>query len=305
MNASPMQRRIAAACLAAACCSVGLSGCKNSSPSKIGAWGESLSMKSSIRNWFPEKHTEPQGEIRKIGPKEIAKSRSDIQYAMAESHEMKGNDSEALRVYQQILDDAPDATALHRSALLLYKRGDRQEAWEYLQQAEETAPEDAELLCDVGYLHYLEGRLEEAQSSLQRAIEHSPHHRRAHNNLGLVLAAEGKEKDALHAFRKAGLSNAQCESNLGHAMMLAMSIDAARPHLELAAKSRQPSQLALKTLQTLESLGGEPSAPSDRSAVVQAAASDLTTLEDKDTKPKGFSSGEVEDLPSIDSDRRR
>jgi Flp pilus assembly protein TadD len=303
MKASPMQRRIAAACLTVACCSAGLSGCKNSSPSKIGAWGESLSMKSSIRNWFPEKHPEPPGEVRKIGPKEIAKSRSDIQYAMAESHEIKGNDSEALRVYQQILDDAPDATALHRSALLLYKRGDRQEAWEYLQQAVETAPEDAELLCDVGYLQYLEGRLEEAESSLQRSIEQSPHHRRAHNNLGLVLAAKGKEKDALHAFRKAGLSNAQCESNLGHAMMLAMSLDEARPHLELAAKSRQPSQLAQKTLQTLEKMGEETNIPTDRSAVVQAAASDLSPLDEKETNSKDSSSGEVEDLPGVDSDQ--
>lgn len=305
MNANPMQRRIAAACLTVACCSAGLSGCKNSSPSKNGAWGDGLSMKSSIRNWFPQKHAEPQGEIRKIGPKEIAKSRSDIQYAMAESHEIKGNDSEALRVYQQILDEAPDATALHRSALLLYKRGDRQEAWEYLQQAVETAPDDPELLCDVGYLHYLEGRLEEAHSSLQRSIEQSPHHRRAHNNLGLVLAAKGSEKEALHAFRKAGLSNAQCESNLGHAMMLADSFDEARAHLELAAKSRQPSQLAQKTLQTLERMIEETNTPSSRSAVVQAAASDVPPPDKRDSSSNDSSSCEVEDLPCVDGDQPR
>jgi Flp pilus assembly protein TadD len=302
MKASAMKKRIAAACILLACCSAGLSGCKNSSPSKIGAWGESLSMKNSIRNWFPEKHTEPQGEVRKIGPKEIAKSRSDIQYAMAESHEIKGNDSEALRVYQQILDHAPDATALHRSALLLYKRGDRQEAWEFLEEALETAPEDVELLCDIGYLHYLEGRLEEAESSLERSIEQSPHHRRAQNNLGLVLAARGKEKDALHAFRKAGLSNAQCEANLGHAMMLAMSLDEARPHLELAAKSRQPSQLAQKTLQTLEKMGEETNPRSHQSAVVQAAASDLKPLDEKEPQPQDSSASEVEDLPGVDSE---
>jgi Flp pilus assembly protein TadD len=271
----------------------------------MGTWGDSLSMKSTIRNWFPEKPTEPQGEVRKIGPKEIAKSRSDIQYAMAESHEINGNDSEALRVYQQIMDDAPDATALHRSALLLYKRGDREEAWDYLQQALDAAPEDAELLCDVGYLHYLEGRLEEAQSSLDRSIEQSPHHRRAHNNMGLVLAAKGSEKEALHAFRKAGLSNAQCESNLGHAMMLAMSLDEARPHLELAAKSRQPSQFAQKTLQALEKIGEQSDTPSHRSAVVQASASDLPSKEEKETSPKDPSSGEVEDLPDVDSDPTR
>ncbi|MFN5851611.1 MAG: tetratricopeptide repeat protein [Pirellulaceae bacterium] len=303
MNASPMQRRIAATCLTVAFCTAGLSGCKNSSPSKNGAWGEGISMKNSIRNWFPEKHAEPQGEIRKIGPKEIAKSRSDIQYAMAESHEIKGNDSEALRVYQQILDDAPDATALHRSALLLYKRGDRQEAWEYMDQAVETAPDDAELLCDIGYLHYLEGRLEEAESALQRSIEQSPHHRRAHNNLGLVLAAKGSEKDALHAFRKAGLSNAQCESNLGHAMMLAKSLDEARPHLELAAKSRQPSQLAQKTLQTLDKIGEETTPQMHRSEVVQAAASDLRPMDEVDSTSKESRSGELEDLPSVDSDQ--
>ncbi len=298
MNAKSIETRITAACLTVAFCFAGISGCKHSSTSKLGAWGESLSMKKSIRNWFPEKHTEPQGEYRQIGPKEIAKSRSDIQYAMAESQEIRGNDSEALRVYQQILDEAPDATALHRSALLLYKRGEQQEAWKSLDLAIELAPEDEELLCDVGYLHYLEGRLDQAQSSLHQAIELSPHHPRSNNNLGLVLAAMGNEKEAIRAFRKAGLTNAQCESNLGHAMILAKSVDQARPHLELAAKARQPSLLAQKTLQTLEKRFAEMPEPLSDQTVVSASASVIIPESSDKT-----SSEDAEDLPEVDSEK--
>ncbi len=92
---------------------------------------------------------------------------------------------------------------MHRLGVLYDKQGKFEKAREYYGKALKHRPNDAELLCDIGYSYYLQQNWKESESHLRSAVKIDPQLERAHNNLGLVLARMDQPDAALAAFRKA------------------------------------------------------------------------------------------------------
>ncbi len=66
------------------------------------------------------------------------------------------------------------------------------------------APDQADLLGDMGYFCYLCSRSQEAEGYLRRAVELQPNQPLYGNNLALVLGEQGRDKESLDLFRRFG-----------------------------------------------------------------------------------------------------
>lgn len=181
-----------------------------------------------------------------------------IQLAMGQSLELKGDLAGAQSAYEAaVRNDAQSSEAVHGLALVKEKLGQGDEAGELLAQAARLAPEDPEILCDLGYWHSLREQWPEAVRCYLQAIQLKPDFPRAHNNLGIVLAMNGKSQAALQQFTAAGLSQAEAHTNLGFAYMHQQQWQHARQQLESARQLDPKLENAATLAATLENITGE------------------------------------------------
>jgi Flp pilus assembly protein TadD len=162
---------------------------------------------------------------------------ADIQFAVGQSAELKGDFNGAVAAYQKVVEmDDTKFEAYHRLALLHDKRGDSPAATTLYAEALKRAPNVPEIHCDWGYNCYLLRQWSDAESHLRTAIGLRPDFERAHNNLALLLARQGRTNEALHEFARAGATESQARSNIALAMMLEGQLDPAQEQLEMAQK---------------------------------------------------------------------
>ncbi|MGV2337119.1 MAG UNVERIFIED_CONTAM: tetratricopeptide repeat protein [Planctomycetaceae bacterium] len=104
---------------------------------------------------------------------------------------------EARRLYQQVLNDAPDhPDAHHGLAMAADLKEDWGDAEYHYKQALRIRPRDAVLLSDIGYSYVLQNRYSEAARYLNQAIELQPSYERAHMNLALLDIRQGNRTAA-------------------------------------------------------------------------------------------------------------
>jgi tetratricopeptide (TPR) repeat protein len=99
--------------------------------------------------------------------------------------------------------------------------GRLEEALAFGRRALTLAPENVQLLNNLGIVHYERGAFEEAAAFFERAIEREPGFAEAHCNLGNTLRARGGAEEAAAAYRKAIAlkpSYAAAFNNLGTAL---------------------------------------------------------------------------------------
>jgi tetratricopeptide (TPR) repeat protein len=136
--------------------------------------------------------------------------------SMARLMERHGKYDQALKIYQQVIEeDANNIVANHRMGILAVRRGEHQLALEHFEKAAKRDEPSAELLSDIGYTKYLTHDLEEAEKTLRAALKANPQLNVARTNLGLVLAEQSRDDEALVEFRK-GTSEANALSNLAY-----------------------------------------------------------------------------------------
>lgn len=136
--------------------------------------------------------------------------------SMARLMERHGKYDEALKLYQNILEQDPKhQVASHRMGILAVRRGEHDMALDYFETAGKKGKPSAELLSDIGYTRYLMNELDVAEETLRAALRANPQLGSARTNLGLVLAEQGRDDEALVEFRKAG-SEASALSNLAY-----------------------------------------------------------------------------------------
>jgi Tfp pilus assembly protein PilF len=128
---------------------------------------------------------------------------TDVQLALAQTHERKGEIEKAIDAYQGLADEMKVPLAMHRLGVLHDRQGNFDLARDYYSKALKHRPKDAELLCDMGYSYYLQENWKASESHLRRAVDIDPKLTRAHNNLGLLLARLDQPDAALAAFRNA------------------------------------------------------------------------------------------------------
>ncbi len=237
-----------------------LLGCQKTETVPSNPWvvQESPEEKSSgPASWFKKKSDKSWTEDQKNG----------IQLAMAQSYERQGQTEQAIKLYRNILeDDKRCVEACHRLAVLHDKKGDCQGSEKFYRQALELQPDNAGILCDLGYSYYLQRRWKEGEECLRRAVELDPALSRAHNNLGLLLACTDRNSEAMVEFTQARCTESEARSNMAFALMLQERWDDARRQLELALAADPGSEVAQEGLRTLQSLA--PHLPASQMSVI-------------------------------------
>jgi len=116
--------------------------------------------------------------------------------------------------YQPVVAPAP-AAVYHRLGDLYDKTGQEDLAVPMYKRALELEPDNADLLCDLGYRRQLIGDSLTAHHYYQKALSVNAQHARTHNHLAVMLLNNGgAEELVVEHFRKAGLSWLQAKQNI-------------------------------------------------------------------------------------------
>jgi Flp pilus assembly protein TadD len=170
--------------------------------------------------------------------------------AVAQSLDKNGNAAGALEQYEKVLQlDAGNVQACRRLAVLYDRRCDFTKADLVYRKAAEARPYDADLLNDWGYSYYLRNQWGGAEKLFRRALAIDDNHARARCNLGLVLGQQGQYEEALQAFRRANLSEADAHCNLGFVYWTQGNCAAARRECE-TARQLDPTNAKARTILT-------------------------------------------------------
>ena len=123
---------------------------------------------------------------------------------VARRHWRAGRATQAEQFCGQILRRDPQhAGALHLLGLIAQQRGDHHGALHLFMRAEAVAPDDPDLLSDLGALHVAGGRLAEAEECYRRVLALQPTHLQTLVNMGELLVRRGDFDGALQSYREA------------------------------------------------------------------------------------------------------
>lgn len=123
---------------------------------------------------------------------------------LANALHRRGRTSEAIQIYQQILNVSPDnADALHYLGLCRFEQGAADEGIALVRRALAIAPDFADAHNNLGNMLRIRGLLDEAALSYERAIAFRPDSADAINNLGTTLKARGQLDEAVAMFERA------------------------------------------------------------------------------------------------------
>jgi len=154
--------------------------------------------------------------------------------ALARLNERRGQTDIAKKMYERELEANPrNATAHHRLAVIAAQEERWDASNEHFRIARELAPNNADLLSDLGYALYLQHRLSEAESCLKTAVQIDPRNAAAQNNLGIVLGVQGRFEESLAVFKRTGTA-AEAYNNLAYVHAQLGDIDQALANLHQA-----------------------------------------------------------------------
>lgn len=142
----------------------------------------------------------------------------EVSLAMAEIARVSGQNEQALKLYQQVIDDpALRADGLVGQARTYAALGKEEQALQSFQQAIAARPSDAQIYRLLGYHHWLRGDVPKAIDAFVTATVLQPEDSRLWGSLGGLYLAQGDSEQAGHAFNMS-LSiepNAGALTNLG------------------------------------------------------------------------------------------
>lgn len=135
----------------------------------------------------------------------------------------EGKPQEAVEVYIEALQQAPDNAQIHYNLSLAYANlGRRTDEARELRKAVDLDRNFAKAHSQLGLRYMENGNAAEAERELKAALTANPHFAEAENNLGVLHGREGKTMEAENLFRQATEDNpayTQAYVNLG--LMLA------------------------------------------------------------------------------------
>ena len=152
----------------------------------------------------------------------------------AKELEAKGFYKEAADLYERALSYQPSLPGIHHRLGILYERQNKpMPALAAYNKAVERAPNDPELLADMGYFYMTGNQWRLAEPKLRKAVQINPGFKRAWNNLGITLTQQGRVPEAYDAFTHA-VPAAAAHSNIGIILVQRGNYDLARTHLNKA-----------------------------------------------------------------------
>jgi tetratricopeptide (TPR) repeat protein len=148
--------------------------------------------------------------------------------------------------------DDEDSTASRLDVARLYQeRGDLALAIMELEAARREAPDDVDVLIELGAALAVAGRAGEAEKALRRALRLDPGRAEGHHHLGLLLFRRGLYRPAATEFRRAlDLDDGRGETYfyLGEALNQLGEVDAALAMLERAVQHQPGNARAYFTM---------------------------------------------------------
>ncbi|QHS09316.1 tetratricopeptide repeat protein [Sinimarinibacterium sp. NLF-5-8] len=121
-----------------------------------------------------------------------ARDNDELRFFEAEARRGLGQVAQAHELYQSLFKTALAGQAYHGMGLL-YGRSNPLRALDYLKQAAQRLPADAQIRNDYGYALMRSGRMAEAMMELSTAVELAPDLDIARNNLLLLMMVQRNE----------------------------------------------------------------------------------------------------------------
>lgn len=143
-----------------------------------------------------------------------------------------------------------DAAAWSALGIVLADMKDTNGAIEALERAHRIAPDDADVLNNLGYLQMAVGQNQRAATLFEAALVQDPSSLRTRNNLGFALSRLERDIDALASFRSAG-SEADARYNMGVACEQRGDTASALTNYQAALTAQDNHPLALAALARL------------------------------------------------------
>jgi len=162
-----------------------------------------------------------------------------------------GYTNEAISELSVAVVTGPDLVEANNLLGLAYdRRGQHKQAQEFYQRARGVAPQNADVLNNLGHSLYLDDRYKDALSLLKTAARLSPADTRIANNLALVYGRLAKYDDAFKQFKRAGGEYYARTSTAALLATAGRDRDAIK-HYEAARKLNPVSSDVLRQLITL------------------------------------------------------
>lgn len=125
-------------------------------------------------------------------------------FETARAHHQAGRLGEALRLYQQVLNQDPaHADTVHLCGIIELQQSHNDGAIKLIEHAIRLNPNAAHYYCNIGQAYLNVGRVPDAVNALNRALSIRPNYPDALNNMGNALRTAGDGEAAIGAYRKA------------------------------------------------------------------------------------------------------
>lgn len=149
-------------------------------------------------------------------PFRATSSRDEAKFDVARLHEKDGQLEKARELFEELYRRNPkDPAVCQRLGVVTAELGDRNASNRFFSEALAHAPNDPDILADLGYALMMREEYPEAEDVLRRAVRADANHDRAVNNLGLVVAQQGRPEEAFRVFRRVN-DDAKAHANVAY-----------------------------------------------------------------------------------------
>ncbi len=122
-------------------------------------------------------------------------------YLSGRIHELKGNDDEAISIYQRLYATKPgDADLANSIGCIQERRGNYRDALKFFSEAFRFSPFNLQVEMNLGIVMGKLGMDDEAEHHLRTVIQSDVNYSAAHNALGCHLAARNRYNEAIYCF---------------------------------------------------------------------------------------------------------
>lgn len=167
-----------------------------------------------------------------------SKQKADIQLALAQTAERKGEVADAILSYQKVTElDDQNAEAWHHLGLMQDQMGRASEATENYRRSLAITDSQPTVWNDLGYNLYLLEQWSESEAALQKAISLDASAPRARINYGLLLARTGRPNESMRQFYHSGITEAEARCNIAIALLEEGQVAGAAQQLNLAQQA--------------------------------------------------------------------
>ena len=160
--------------------------------------------------------------------------------------------SDAETLWRTTLSRNPNAFMAHNNlGLLLFARGQVDDAITHYQRAVEIDPANSEAYNNLGNALFQKGKADEAVLEFRKALAIQPRDAEIHHNLANVLFRVGRSEEALAHFQEAletWPGDVRAHSNIGNVLFQKGEVRAALAHYQAALQLQPTNALVLNNL---------------------------------------------------------